>query len=146
MNTMATRPHQVPEQTSAVRLAARLKLYLKLPPTYLPFSFPSSVVLFNAAFLCYKQICTGLEPYLSDLPDRHFAYEKFGVLFNLPSSCSLLGVRSDRSAREGSARFRVYNWHQKSRTSLSSHIASVRKMIVLVSYGRAVVKIVCAEA
>ena len=47
--------------------------------------FSSSVVLINAAFLCYKQMNLSIQDYQIAC-DQLFAYEKFGVLFNLPRS------------------------------------------------------------
>lgn len=47
--------------------------------------FSSSVVLINAAFLCYKQMNLFIQDY-QIVCDQLFAYEKFGVLFNLPRS------------------------------------------------------------
>jgi hypothetical protein len=68
----------------------------------LPSLLSSSVVLFNAAFLCHTQIRLGFAPSRSDRSrDRRLhAYEKFGVLFNPPTPPSW---RDEWSACEGLA-------------------------------------------
>jgi hypothetical protein len=106
--------------------------------------FSSSVVLFNAAFLCYKQICYWFRSLLSRPSGLSFAYEKFGVIFNSsrpfpPGKVTGLPVRVRRDSRLQLASEK----QGKSRSHV--HSSEMRKGESACSYGRAVAKIVCAN-
>lgn len=136
--------HGARPQSRLATLEPHIKSFKKFPTNFLfpPQASSSSTLRFYAtnrfALFLYGPCLS--DPRVASLHMRNSEYSS-----NHLPPVLLLG-RSDRSAREGSARYRVCNWHQKSRASRSSHTISVGKGRVLVSYGRAVAKIVCATA